>query len=63
MEVQREACDQSFWVHPVLGDAAIHVGAALRDTQHTSMMVSVAIGCYAVQAALQGMHVSPVNRL
>ena len=46
--------DQGFGVHPALADAAIHAGAALRGRAEGGSMVTVAIGCYAVQHALAG---------
>lgn len=54
MEVQDGVCDQSYWVHPTVADAAIHAGSALRGKEQTGMMVSVAIGYYGAQTALQG---------
>lgn len=41
-------------VHPAGADAAIHAGAALRKEEDKGMMMSVAIGYYGAQNALQG---------
>ena len=46
--------DQGFAMHPALADAAIHAGAVLRGQDQGGSMVTVAIGCYAVQHALAG---------
>lgn len=46
--------DQGFGVHPALADAAIHAGAVLRGRAQGGSMVTIAIGCYAVQHALAG---------
>ena len=46
--------DQGFGMHPALADAAIHAGAVLRGRAEGGSMVTVAMGCYAVQHALAG---------
>ena len=50
-----ERCgDEGFWVHPSAADAAVHAGAALRARDENGIMVSVAVGYYRAQHALQG---------
>ena len=48
--------DQGFGVHPALADSAIHAGAVLRGRAQRGSMITVAMGCYAVQHALAGAH-------